>query len=166
MRLGFFPSVAVVACAAFGVSFVVTLLTGCSGETKLVDTDLSSAGMSATIQAPEGATVEKGQFGGVYIKKGDDFELTIRDRAEDLAQAKADCTGAQHKNCEVVTDESGALVTRWVQLGKDVHNVRANVEAGGKTWGCASKATRSGVEVDRSTADALLKTCRSVQPKG
>jgi hypothetical protein len=141
----------------------VALLSGC--ETKMAPLDLSSAGLNATVNAPEGATVEKGKFGGVRIVKGESFLLDITARAAKLEEDKASCTGATHKNCEVISEQPDALITKWVQFSKDVHRIHANVTVQGKTYSCSSDS-KSGVAVKKAEAERMLQTCKSITPKG
>ncbi|MBA3548784.1 MAG: hypothetical protein H0T76_20065 [Nannocystis sp.] len=149
--------------------FVVAALTlacgGSAADIKMTQSDLAGAGINASISAPEGATIAKDEFSGADIKKGDDYEMTIREKAADLAKVKSSCTNATHKNCEVVLDEPNAVITKWVQFKKNVHKVSANVETEGKTFGCTSDASKSGVAVERDLADLMLKACRSLAAK-
>lgn len=143
---------------------LLALCAGCKGETKMAPLDLSGAGTNATVTAPEGATVAAGKFGGTTISHGKEYVLTIRPKAEDLKRSRDACTGAEYKNCEIVSDADDAVITKWVQLSKDVHQVTANVQAGGTTYGCSSESA-AGVAVPRDVADLMVKTCKSIAPK-
>ena len=54
------------------------------------------------------------------------------------------------------------LITKWVQLSKDVHNLTANVKADGAAYSCTSES-KAGVKV--SEAELMLQTCKSIAPK-
>ena len=82
----------------------------------------------------------------------------------DLKQSKADCTGATHKNCDVIVDQEDVLITKWVQLSKDVHSLTANVKADGAAYSCTSES-KAGVKVSKSEAELMLQTCKSIAPK-
>jgi hypothetical protein len=131
---------------------------------KLVSLDLSSGGLSATIDAAEGAVVTRDKFmPGVMITasspKG--YALSVFEVDAKLAQEKADCSNAPHKNCELVSEASDAIVTKWVQFGRDNYKV---VVAVGPKLSCETATLEAKIE-SKAVADSVLVTCRSLKLK-
>lgn len=131
---------------------------------KLASLDLSAAGMNASIEAPEGATVKKDSIPGAVVitaasPKG--YAVSVMPFGADLAQEKKDCAEAPKKNCEVVSEAGDSIVMKRKEFGKD--NFVVVVAAGDKLV-CKTSTLEAKIG-SRAVADSVLTTCHSLKMK-
>lgn len=130
---------------------------------KLAPLDLSSAGMNATIDAPQGATVKKDSIPGaieIMATSPEGYAVSVMPFKADLAQEKKDCTDAP-KRCEVVSEASDSIVMKRKEFGKDNYVV---VVAAGEKLVCQTATLDAKIE-SRAVADSVLATCHSLKMK-
>ncbi|MEM9071379.1 MAG: hypothetical protein AAGE52_22930 [Myxococcota bacterium] len=139
----------VIGLVAFG-------LVACSP--KMVEVDLSSAGLNATMQAPEGAQVERKPLGVVVT--AEQFEVSVWNRTRDLAEERA--RGSQDRYTLVV-DEADAVLLEFEAMGGPFYTATVNVDVGGSPWSCATDPLAN--VNDEAAGMRMLEACRSLKAK-
>lgn len=129
---------------------------GCAPN--MVEVDLSEAGLEATMQAPEGATVERKPLGAMV--EAENFELVIWNRSRDLEEERA--RGAEDRYTLVV-DEPDAVLLQHEAMGGPFYYATVNVEVGGAPWSCATDPL--GNVDDEAAGRRMIDACRSLQAK-
>lgn len=129
---------------------------GCAPN--MVEVDLSEAGLAATMQAPEGASVERKPLG--VMVTAEQFELAVWDRARDLEEQRA--RGAEDRYTLVV-DEPDAVLLEHESMGGPYYFATVNVEVNGQPWSCATDPL--GNIDDESAGHRMIEACRSLQAK-
>ncbi len=135
---------------------VGALALGCSPN--MVEVDLSESGLSATMQAPEGATLESKPL-GVEVT-AEQFELSVWDRPRDVDEERA--RGGEDRYTLIV-DETDAVLLEHESMGGPYYFATVNVQVGGATWSCATDPL--GHVDDKSAGMRMIEACRTLQAK-
>jgi hypothetical protein len=132
-------------------------------QVKLVATDLSPAGIEATMQAPEGATVKEA-FGSAEVATADNsFHLEIGTDKADMAARKAEIDGNDiNKLKRYVIDEPDGILYESVVMGKSEFHLLVNAEGGESGFECQDS---KGPSYTEAQAQAMFKACKTLAPK-
>jgi hypothetical protein len=147
-------------------------LAGCSRQQpKLVATDLSSAGLNVTVDAPEGAKITKGKSPDgetVVIASGDHFKMTIQplDQPFDIAEKKAFWVRSKDMILETYNN-AGDLYA--IQIKEPAGPVHASfwyaATVGGQHYLCKDEPVMEGPYFDKADVETMIKCAKSMKAK-
>ncbi len=128
-----------------------------------VATDLAPAGIEATLQAPEGATVKEA-FGSAEVATADNsFHLEISTDKADMAARKAEIGSNDiNKLKRYVIDEADGILYESVVMGKGEFHLLVNAEGGESGFECQDS---KGPSYTEDQAQAMFKACKTLAPK-
>ena len=134
-----------------------------SPPAKMVATDLSPAGIEATMQAPEGATVKEA-FGSGEVQTADgSFHLEISTDKADLAARKAEIEANDINKLEsYVVDGPDGVLYKSVVMGKSEFHLLVNAEGGETGFECQDS---KGPSYTEAQAQAMFAACKTITAK-
>lgn len=135
---------------------VSALAFGCAP--KMVEVDLSEAGLAATMQAPEGSTVERKPLG--VMVTGEQFDLAVWNRTRDLDEERA---RGNEDRYTLLVDEPDAVLLQHEAMGGPFYYATVNVDVGDESWSCATDPL-ANVD-DEDGGHRMIEACRSLQAK-
>ena len=125
----------------------------------MVEVDLTTAGLQATMQAPEGATVERKPLGVVVT--AEQFEVAVWERSRDLDEARRPPETKNATRCSSTSPTRCCCSTsRWAAR---TSSQPSTWDVNGQPWSCATDPL--GKVDDESAGHRMIEACRSLRAK-
>lgn len=130
---------------------------------KLVTTDLQPAGVAATVQAPEGASVKEA-FGRAEVETaGGGFHIEIAAEKADLAARKQEIEANDvNRFKRYVVDDADGVLYQSELMGKPEYHLLVNVDGGEAGFECEDS---KGPVYTEAQARAMFAACRTLTAK-